>query len=53
MPDCLAERGDGHFAASLAPAALPESNRALILNHTRREKQKAPDKGPFHFLAVG
>ena len=32
----------GRFAPSLAASPLPESNRVLILNHTRREKQKAP-----------
>jgi hypothetical protein len=39
MPDCLAER---------VGWALRESNRALILNHTR-QKCKRPRMGPFSF----
>jgi len=39
---CLLLRLLAGCACSLAAAPLPESNRVLILNRTRREKQKAP-----------
>ena len=35
---------DKRFAISLTPAALRESNRILILNRTRREKQNGPTR---------
>jgi hypothetical protein len=44
---------DGRFAAPKAAAPLLGSNRALILNHTRRENKKAPRGGFFIFWRGG